>query len=275
MNQTFSFTRFGRLLRKYFTDNRGQLLANLALLIVGLIILATVIYTGKYPQAVERTRQIPFFFIGWTAWYVFTWQQTETLNQKERAITCLLQPASQLEKMILIWLVSGLGFLIVYSLVFTLIDGVGASYVNHHQWTPEQQKIVGSYQLSPWYKSDEFYKVPLMIWVLSALLHPFALVFLLTIRKFTLPLVVVLGFCLFVGGMFLNSAILSGLTGSDSASYVTPFSNFWSQPPTGESFYRTINLPQPIGNQLRYAVGIIAVVLLYITAYFRLKEREV
>ena len=37
MNQTFSLTRFGRLLRKYFTDNRGQLGANLALLTVVLM----------------------------------------------------------------------------------------------------------------------------------------------------------------------------------------------------------------------------------------------
>lgn len=274
MNQTFSITRFGRLARKYFTDNQGQLLANVAVLIAGLIILATVVYTGKYPQAVERTRQIPFFFIGWSAWYVFTWQQTETLNQKERAITYLLQPASRLEKIVLIWLLSGLGFLLVYILVFTVIDGVGLSYVNHLKWTPAQQKVVGSYQLVSWYKSDEFFKVPLMIWVLSALLHPFALAFLLFMRRFTLPLVAVLAFCLYIGGMFLNSLILSRLTGSDSASYVIPFSSFWAQPPTGQSFYRTIGLPQPLGNQFRYGVGIVVVVLLYVTAYFRLNERE-
>lgn len=275
MNQTFSITRFGRLTRKHFTDNRGQLLSNVAVLIAGLIILATVIYTGKYPQAVERTRQIPFFFIGWAAWYVFTWQQTETLNQKERAITYLLQPASRLEKITLIWLLSGVGFLLVYALVFTVIDGVGVSYVNQLKWTPAQQKMVGSYQLVSWYKSDEFFKAPLMIWVLSALLHPVALAFLLSIRRFTLPLVAVLAFCFFIGGMFLNSAILSSLTGSDSASYVIPFSNFWAQPLTGESFYRTVSLPQPLGNQIRYVVGVTAVVLLYIIAYFRLKEREV
>ena len=275
MNQTFSLPRFGRLTRKYFTDNRGQLLSNVAVLIAGLIILATVIYTGKYPQAVERTRQIPFFFVGWAAWYVFTWQQTETLNQKERAITYLLQPASRLEKIILIWLLSGVGFLLVYTLVFTAIDGVAVSYVNHLKWTPAQQKIVGSYQLVSWYKSAEFFKAPLTIWVLSALLHPFALAFLLSIRRFTLPLVAVLAFCLFIGGMFLNSAILISLTGSDSASFVIPFSNFLAQSPTGDSVYRTVSLPQSPGNQIRYVVGIVAIVLLYITAYFRLKEREV
>ncbi len=275
MNQTFLFTRFGRLLHKYFTDNRNALLANLGLLISVLIVTAVLVYSAKYPQAVDHNRPIPFIFIGWAAWYVFTWQQTAVLNRREQAITYLLLPASQLEKILLVWLVSGVGFLFAYLLMFTIIDEVGVSYVNHIQWTPEQQKIVGTYQLTSWYKSSQFLRMPLMIWGLSALLHPFALAFSLTIRKFTLPLVAVLAFVLFIGGMFFNSAVLRGLTGSASASYIVPFSNFWSNPPTGESFYRPVDVPQPIRNQIRYLVSILVITLLYITAYFRLKEREV
>ena len=275
MNQTFSITRFGQLLRKYFSDNRGQLLANLALLIGGMIVMAFLHYYSNYPQSVERGRPIFFFFVGGAAWYVFTWQQTEVLNQKERSITYLLQPASQFEKILLVWLISGPVFLLVYSLTFTVTDSVGLSYVNHHQWTPEQQKFVGSYQLAPWYKSDEFQQTNLVVWVLTALLHPFALAFTLWVRRFTLPLVAVLAFALIIVGMFVNSIILSSLTGSESASYVLPFSSFKSFPPTDQSFYRTIELPQPLGSQIRWLVGSLAVILLYIMAYFRLKEREV
>lgn len=275
MNQTFSPTRFGRLLRKYFTDNRGQLLANLALLVASMAVMGLLLYYNKYPQSVDRNRPLLFFFIGGTAWYVFTWLQTEVLNQKERSITYLLQPASQFEKILLIWLVSGPGFLLVYSLLLTLMDSIGLSYVNHQQWTPEQQKIVGSYQLAPWYKSDEIVRSKLVVWVLTVLLHPFALAFTLWIRRFTLPLVAVLAFGLLILGMFLNATILANLTGSESANYVLPFSSFISYPPTGQSFYRTIELPQPLGNQIRWLVGSVAVTLLYIIAYFRLKEREV
>ena len=69
MNQTFSLPRFGRLLRTYFSDNRRQLLANLALLLVVLIALACVFYIGN-PTSVDRSRVILFLFVGWVAWYV-------------------------------------------------------------------------------------------------------------------------------------------------------------------------------------------------------------
>ncbi|GAB3639517.1 hypothetical protein [Spirosoma arcticum] len=277
MNQTFSLPRFGRLLRKHFTDNRGQLLAGLALLI-GLMIALTVVFYRNLPFAVDRNRPIPCFFLGWAAWYVFTWQQTDILNNKERSLNYLLQPASQLEKFVLLWLVSGVCFLTVYVLIFTVLDSFGVAYVNGRQWSPAQlaqiRNVGGILSIKPFYQSDGFWP-PTPILVLTGLLHPLSTVFLLIVKRYSLPLVAVLAFCLFIGSMFLNSAILSSLTGSDSASNVIPFNNFLAQPPTGELFYRTISLPQPIGSQIRYAVGSVVVVLLYITAYFRLKEREV
>ena len=137
MNQTFSLPRFGRLLRKYFTDNRGQLGANLALL-TGLMLALTVMFYSGLPFTVDRNRAISFFFLIWVSWYVFTWLQTETLNHKERALNYLLQPASQFEKFLLLWLVSGVGFLAVYLLLFTVMDSLGVAYVNNKQWTPYQ-----------------------------------------------------------------------------------------------------------------------------------------
>ena len=276
MNQTFSLTRFGRLLGKYFTDNRGQLLANLALLACVLAATSFLFYIGL-PQEVDGKRQVPFFIIGWGAWYVFIWQQTEALNQRERAITYLMQPASKLEKIGLIWLVSGIGFLIVYLLVFTAVDAVGVALVNNRQWTPEQLRQVGSYRLAPWYRSSKFFdNMPAILVVWSVLLHPFVMAFFLTFRRYTLPLVAVFAFVLVLGGFFANTAILGQLLGVESGSVnnAFPFGNFWIRSPPNREF-RQVDLPQPIGNQIRYSVGIAAVVLLYVTAYFRLKEREV
>ncbi|MFD2569620.1 hypothetical protein ACFSUS_03190 [Spirosoma soli] len=274
MNQTFSLTRFGRLSRKYFIDNRGALLANVGLL-VGVLILMTFMFYRAYPMAVDRNRQVPFFIIGLAAWYVFTWQQADVLNEPKRAITYLLQPASQLEKIALMWLVSGVGFLLTYLLLFTLIDGLGVYYINQRQWTPEQQKIVGSYKLRSWFESAEFFRVSATVWGLSVLLHPFALVFSLWIRKYTFPLVALLAFLLLFLGIFLNSALLRSLTGANDVTSIIPFSNFITSSPTDKSIYRTVHFPQPIANQIRYSVGALAILLLYITAFYRLKEREV
>ena len=266
MNQTFSLPRFGRLLRKYFTDNRGQLGINVALLAVVLIALACIFYSDT-PSAVDRNRSIPFFFVGWVAWYIFIWQQAEPLNNKERALTYLMQPASQMEKIVLIWFVSGIGFMLAFLLVFGLIDAVGVQYVNSREWPQGAPKLGSYYEFKG--------PVPPIMWAFTALLHPIALALLLVVRKYALPSVAVLVFVLLFGGLVINSIILGSLTGLGETQRTFPFGSFIAFSLSNKSQYRRIDLPQPIGDQLRYVVGITLVVLLYITAYFRLNEREV
>ncbi|RYF55039.1 MAG: hypothetical protein EOO39_38545, partial [Cytophagaceae bacterium] len=88
MNQTFSLSRFGRLLRTYFTENRTMLLANVAVLFVVLIAFSFVVY-HQMPSVVSNGRYALLFLVGGGAWYLFTVQQMAVLNQKERAISYL------------------------------------------------------------------------------------------------------------------------------------------------------------------------------------------
>lgn len=276
MNQTFLLPRFGRLLRKYFTDNRGQLGVNVALLAVVLIALACIFYSDN-PSAVDRSRSIPFFFVGWVAWYIFIWQQTEPLNHKERAMTYLMQPASQMEKIVLIWFVSGIGFMLAFLLVFGLIDATGVQYVNSREWNPAQlEQIKGAgnmLSIKPFYQSDNFWP-PAHILVLTGLLHPFSLASLLILKQYSLPLVGVLIIVLIPLGYFLNTYLAHWFLNIPEVNSALPFEGLFVNALAG-SGSRRIDLPQPIGDQLRYVVGITVVVLLYITAYFRLNEREV
>ena len=282
MNQTFSISRFGRLLRTYFIDHRGQLLANLALLIGGLFVLGLFFYQG-FPGGVRQERVGLFFIVGWPAWYVFTVQQTAVLNQKERAMNYLMQPASQFEKIVLVWLVSGVGFIIVYVLVFALLDTVGISYVNNRDWTPDQlatMRLQGSFfHLGSFFSENSLHYIPAQLWVFSALLHPFTLVFSLLIRRYTLPIAVVIAFGLLIVSYLANNLLLRTLTGTDLISSISPFARASADSPLTayqhRYHYRVVNLPQPIGDLIRYGVGIVGVVLLYVTAYYRLKEREV
>ncbi len=277
MNQTFSITRFGRLLRKYFIDNRGQLLANISLLVGGLTVLAILVY-HQYPRAVDTSRYALFFFVGWSAWYVFLMQQTAILNHKERAINYLMQPASQLEKIVLIWLISGLGFVIVYGVIFTLIDSIGIWYINNRHWTLEQLAQIrwqgGLVEVNPFYYEKSISDVAPMWWVFTALFHSVFMMFSLVVRRFTLPLSVVIVFAVLVIGLLVNGYLLHSLTGSTTLGVIFPFMDMSIESPNNTGF-RNVNLPQPLGNQIRYAVGITAILLLYITAYVRLKEREV
>ncbi|MVM37717.1 hypothetical protein GO730_09080 [Spirosoma sp. HMF3257] len=275
MNQTFSIIRFGRLLRKYFIDNRGQLLANTGLLICSLFVLGAFVYQGS-PGSVSELRYILFFMLGWPCWYVFTLQQTSILNQKERAITYLMQPASQAEKIMLIWLISGLGFRVVYLSVFGMLDAIGTAFVNNRNWSPEQVTVIrmqgGLFQLKSFFDEKSLSDIPAQLWVFTALLHSFTLAFSLLVRRYTLPLVIVIAFALIIFGTVGNNMLLHTLAGSSIMNSITPFAEAVAKSP---SQYRTVNLPQPIGNQLRYLIGITVIILLYITAYVRLKEREV
>lgn len=278
MNQTFSLNRFGRLLRKYFTDNRGQLLANLGLLIGGLSVASMFAYQGV-PGAVTDARMLVFFLLGWPCWYVFTVQQITVLNQKERAMNHLLQPASQFEKIALIWLISGIGFVLAYVSIFYVFDSVGVWFVNQRDWSPEQLKRIywqgGMFELTSFFATKGPGRIPPQLWAFTVLLHSFTMAFALLIRRHTLPVVVVIAFALITFGFLGNNYLLHALTGSDSITSVSPFFDARAESPLNQYDYRRVDLPQPLSNQLRYSVGIIAIVLLYITAYVRLKEREV
>ncbi len=278
MNQTFSVARFGRLLRKYFTDNRGHLLANTGLLIGGLFVASVFAYQG-WPGSVTETRTVLFFVLGWLSWYVFTVQQINVINQKERAMNYLMQPASQFEKIMLIWLVSGVGFVLVFGAVFTVIDSAGVWFVNHHDWSPDQIAMIkrqgGLFTLKPFFADANDRNIPVQLWAFTALLHAFTMVFALLIRRYTLPLVAVIAFALLIFSYLGNNFLLHTLTGSGWISSVSPFAQASAQSPVNHYDYRIVELPQPISNQLRYGVGIIAVILLYSTAFVQLKEREV
>lgn len=277
MNQTFSLSRFTRLLRTYFVENRMVLLANVALLTVFLIAGCWVAYR-QLPSEAAHGRYIVLFFVGGGAWYLFTVQQVAVLNEKERAISYLLRPASRLEKWGQFVVVSGLTFLVVYLLVFTLIDTVGVWFINHRTWEPDELKRIredynNQLTIEPFYKPSQFRDIPSIFWFDAALLHPLALALCLFIRRYALPLVPVITFIALVLVFLANHQFLGSIIGSGQQLSTSPFDGMYVV--RGENNWRQVRVPQPIGDVIRYGVGASAVVLLYITAFFRLKEREV
>lgn len=275
MSQTFSLSRFGRLLRTYLIDNRITLLSNI-LLLAGILSLMTLIFYRNFPGEVDRNRFIIGFLIGWVAWYIFTINQVAVLNEKDQAITYLLQPASMLEKYLLILLISGLGFIIIYITIFTLVDAVGVFYLNHRSWTPQQldtiRNLDGQLHIKPYYLSRGVKDLPLPVLVFTALLHPVTLAFALLIRRFSLPIVALVIIVVGAAGTLLNQYIMSVLFGGFDLYSGLPFSD----PSIIRNHYaRQLILPESIGIPIRYVVGTTVIVMFYITAYFRLKEREV
>jgi hypothetical protein len=276
-NQLFSLARFGRLLRKQFIDNRGQWLTNILLLAGTMIALALVAYQDV-PTIVENRRSALFLVVGWAAWYAFVWQQTDFLNQKERAIAYLLQPASALEKMLALWLITGVGFLVVYVSCFVLIDAVGVRYVNNRTWSAILLQYIkisgGSKHISLCFDSDDFLDIPPFGWLLTAVFHGFALAGMLSIRRYALAVVAVLGFVMVAGLFFLNMGLANQLIGPGVVVSGIPFEGVNIQANTHDS-YHELALQKPVSDQLRWVVAVLTAVALYVAAYFKLNERTV
>ncbi len=276
-NQTFSLTRFGRLLGKQFTDNRGQWLTNLALLTGGMATVGVVIASGVPPE-IDNMRTAAFFIGGWASWYVFVWQQTDLLNQKERAISYLLQPASAFEKTLALWLITGVGFVVVYVGCFLLLDAAGVAFVNSRAWSAQQLDEIrmrgGLSSIKPFYESAELADMPPFVWVLTGLLHSFSLAMLLTVRRYALAIVAVAAFVLIGAGFFLNITVANQLISPGNVVSGKPFEGVIVKTNNPGTFY-ALDLPQPLGDQLRWLVGVAVLLGLYAVAYVKLNEREV
>lgn len=277
MNQTFSLSRFGRLLRTYFVENRNILLASVAVLFVVLAAFLVVVYR-QYPISAEMSRYNILFIVGGAAWYIFTAQQVTVLNEKERAITYLLRPASLMEKWLQLVVVSGLLYLVVCLSLFTLIDSVGVWFVNHRSWKPEELRSIrinynNQLTIDSYLTRNQLNEFPRAFWLIAALIHPVSLALALIVRRYTLPLLPVIAFTFVLTLTFLNRQLLQGLF-SDQVS-VSPemFGSAFVE--KVNTSWRMVRLPQPAGDIIRYGVEVSAVLLLYVTAFFRLKEREV
>jgi hypothetical protein len=275
MNQTFSLARFGRLLRKYLQDNRTSLLTGMGAVLVILATVAFFIIYTDYPSRVDNRRLISFLMILLVLWPLFTVQVTAVYNKREEGINALMLPASLFEKWLLLWLITGLGFLAWYTLCATLVDAVGTYYVNHRTWDPAVLKFL--------IRSKEPLQLDLIdysilnespIWAVWVLIHPFALAASLLFRRYTLVVGVFVGLVLFGGGLLVNSQILQSVVGSDQLINPIPFGGLTVNR-LSESQSRNLELPQPLGNLIRYGVCILAIALLYAVAFFRLKEREI
>jgi hypothetical protein len=179
--------------------------------------------------------------------------------------------------MLLIWFITGIFFLLVYLACFTLLDTIGISYINHRDWSASELEEIrvrgGLRHLTPFYKST-YIDMTGLIGVSTLLLHPFALAFFLVFRRYSLAMVSALAFVLVVFLSLGNSFLVHHIANIQDAVTIRLFGDAIVRSPDQRS-YRTIGLPQPLGDQLRYTVAITVCVLLYITAYFRLKEREV
>ncbi|MGI4863309.1 MAG: hypothetical protein ACRYFZ_05250 [Janthinobacterium lividum] len=255
MNQHFSLTRFGRLLRKHTTEYLPSYLMSAAVLAgIILVVLGSLTYLTHRP--LEREVQIVLFEFGLLAFgAIFTSAIFAAVGNPRGAAPALLLPASHLKKYLVAWLWSLPVFVVLYTAIFLLVN---ASLLQlHSQGQP--------YEVYDFSRGTREWLQPLLSY---ALLHGAALYGAIYFKRLHFIKTVFLVFGLLLGLLVANRQFLKFLLPGSSP--IVPFGDVW----VGEKTQRAL-FALPIGQWQLTMVVVALALLLWLAAYTRLTEKQV
>lgn len=258
MKNHFSFNRFGRLFGKHTAEYiRWYLMAAAVLAGTLTLILGFVAYVQNYPIDLEE-QTIIFIFGLLGAGSVFTSTVFAYLGDKKRAIAALTLPASHLEKYLVGWLYSFLAFILVYTAIFYLVVSVILRLDN-----PENKPV----QLL-----DIFAPEPgaYLAFLIYAFVHGVAIWGSIFFQKLHFIKTAFAFFLLMLLVIFLNYQWLEVYFNQDLA-VAMPFDDIRFH--DKNKFY-SVELPDA-QQRLTRIIPVALAAVLWITAYFGLREKQV
>ncbi len=259
MNQTFNLNRFAALFKKHTVENYKTYLMSVGVL-AGLLILFMGIASYSNGGYLLLGFQEQFFIIFLPlAGSIFTSLTFADLGDKKKAIPALTLPASHFEKYLVSWLYSFLIFQLLYVALFYLIVSIIISFGHN---VPGRENV-----LLNLFDKDRMAR---MAFVLYPIIHSIMFFGAIYFEKLHF---IKSGFAFFIGifllGLF-NYPIIAAMIDQKivgitifSPVEITDGKTYWSIAQT-EIQNLTVGV----------VIGII-VVLLWASAYFRLKEKEV
>jgi hypothetical protein len=265
MDNTFSFSRLGLLIKKQWYDN-SRLYILSALALIGLLILIFTIWwlANKYDyQFTEASTHIIFLIVLFVSGLVFASTTYATLGDKAKGIYWLSVPATSLEKLLCGFFYSCIVFMVLYLTSFWLIKHITFFLI---ELNPQNKLIrVDS--------NDIFEKVviPNFLYAFFALQALFLLGS-VYFEKFafikTILVILFIGFLFIMFVMFLGNNLLPRNFGTRGFSEFRVYDGNDEGP-------RIYHLAGWIGNLIESLVKLIWVPVFLTVAYFRLKEKEI
>jgi len=256
MDNVFNINRFGRLFIKHTSERYKTYLMSLAVL-VGVLVLGGSFLVYIIDQPIELSAQIAFFGgIYFLAGAIFTSTVFADFGDKNKAIASLTLPASNFEKFLVGWVWSYVLFSIVFIAAFYLVL---LSFMHLRHW-PNQHEEVLNLLSAP----------AITIFVPFSFVHAFTLFGAIYFNKLHF---IKTGFLFFISLAVLvvaNTLFLQGLLGQ-SMHPAVPFTNVSFN--KNNNFY-DINLTSNYA-WLVFWLIIAVSILLWVAAYFRLKEKQV
>lgn len=254
----FSFSRFGRLLRKhtaehyrYYIMATGVLIGIMALALVGMV------YLNSGPLTTRGQAGI-FVTLLFGAGTIFTSTIFADLGDKKKAIAVLTLPTSHLEKYLVGWLYSFPIFLMMYLACFYLVANL---VLPLDDWQGQQPEILNVFSNETEQRS---------VFVLFSFLHSIAFWGAIFFRKWHFIKTAFVFFLLMGAFVFLNNLFMERLLGRELQGAI-PFANIMFQ--EGKNYY-AIQFSETKEYLLAF-VPLGVALLVWAAAYFRLREKEV
>ncbi|MCO5936041.1 hypothetical protein NAF17_10865 [Mucilaginibacter sp. RB4R14] len=265
MNDTFNLTRFSLLLKKTVLERPVQLIGLMGLILCfTLILYSLVLYSIDYGSA-QNISFIWGFIGGGTvlASFVFGY-----FNTNAGGSAYLTLPASALEKWLCSVLIAGIFFLVIFLSFYRVMDYifVTAYHKGLDHTSPLYQRLYDHVYLYPLYQNNVVNKV-YIIWANCAGVMLIGSLYFnrVAIVKVSLLVCVVLG-CIY----FLNLAVASALFSNIDVAFP-----FYTVLIKVRSEVGVIQLPQRAYQMSDIFINYILPATLWITAYIRLREKEI
>ncbi len=252
MNQTFSFKRFSLLFKKHTVENFKSYLMSLIVLVSILII---IIEVTTYKKPIPLDAQTIFFLIFLiSSGTIFTSNVFINLSDKRRAIATIMLPSSSFEKFMIGWIYS---FIIFQALFIGVFYGV-ITLLLKISWPAKEDAIFNAF---------DFNKGLTFAYVTYAVLNSITLYGAVFFKKMHF---IKTAFALFISVMIvwlLNLQVLRSIFKKDISN--PPFTglNF----PTYKNSYTSID----VDKTWVVAVFLLLAVIIWMSAYYRLKEKQV
>ena len=258
MNNFFSFRRFSRLFIKHTAEHYRTYLMSVAVLAGVLLLGGSFLFfiVPDPPDTGFQTAMLVMLML--IAGTIFTSTVFSDFGDRNKAVPTLTLPATAFEKFLVGWIYSYPIFLVIYTVIFyAALVGLGS--MKH--WNANQHFVV----VSPW--QDGFY----IVIIIFSVLHAIALYGAIFFNKLHF---IKTGFAFFIGYalvMIANTYFLRLITGLYVDKFAMPFGflNF----NIGDKYYSVA--AKGIPSLLVILVLSVSAVLIWIAAYFRLKEKQV
>jgi len=259
MNNNFSLTRFKHLFNKQALEQYRTYLMSIGVLAgILAVLMGFVFYVSgnKIPLKVQGPIFLNFLILSGT---IFTSMIFADLGDKKKAIPLLILPVSHFEKYLVGWLYSFVIFLVVFVSVFYIID---FSYITLGDLkNPVKGELINIFSKEePIWFVFPVYAVLHSIFFLGALLFE-KLHFIKTAFCFFIVLIVLTLLNYPLAKLMLNVDVDSAIPFASIG--VKLSGQYWRIEPT------------PQGSRIVMITILVMAVILWVGAYFKLKEKEV